>query len=177
MGHTNEAFQIFYDNVEIDLAQLAALTTIATSSKIDTARTQGFRVTRMEMYVGANLDLSASGALQSIMFGYAMNPVNTQAITDALVADPQQGFTMADARLDPMHPVFPVCMFVRPDLTSADQGITVNNGLPIVIKQPWSCPEGGSMLYWAHNTHDADALEGANNIRIFNKIFGVWLKD
>lgn len=158
---------IVYDVINITLGTLASVTAVTTVSKIDTARLQGFRVTRTEWFIER---LGGTFGDDPVVVGYGFGTTSTQ-ISEALTRDPQSGSVNAGDTVlndETMRPIFPMAAF-----SSENLQLLMKSG---VTKPMWSAPEGGFLNWFAFN-FGGGALTTGGSIRIFAKHFGVWLKD
>ncbi len=157
---------IFYDEGKtIDVASLGLhVLSALVASKMDTAREQGFRVMKGELFVGS--DNFAAG--ENVVL-YAIGPSldNTKA-TEAIESDPQLGDAVS--REAPMRPVWPLCVI-------GDDNKQPNNGMPIVWKPRWSFPEGTGLQFGCYNFGDTALSAASQTVFVHGKYYGVWLKD
>ncbi len=158
---------IGYDNLTLTLGALASLDAISVNSKVDSARLNGFRTTKIEYWIDY---LGKTAGEGPIMVGWA--PFAGAALAEsAIEADPQSSSDKA-AIAEALVPVFPLVMLPQQD--------TAENRLGAVLKEEitpmWSTIEGNTASWWAYNM-DGSALTAGTIIRIFAKYFGVWLRD
>ncbi len=162
--------QQFDGNIALDLGTLAAGDVISTSSSIDAARKQGFRVTKSRIMIEMSGKTAGEGP---ILMGLACNFANAAAIEAALEDDPQ-GVNTQDANRGKGTFLKVLALFM-----SAPTNIPTTRPLMYEFgygKNGWSIPEAEALLYWARN-QDTGALTTGTRISISAEHFGVWLRD
>lgn len=157
---------ILWELVSINLGTLASATAVTTVSKIDTAREQGYRVTKTQWFIER---LGATFGDDPILVGYAFGMTSGQ-ITEMLAADPQGAVNSTDKEAQDRanRPAFPMAAFSAENLQ-----IIMRDGETIPM---WSAPEGGFLNWFALN-FGGGALTTGGSVRILAKHFGVWLRD
>ncbi len=154
----------------VALGSLASLDAVTTSSKIDSARERGFRITKTEYFVDM---YSADGEDGPLVYGLAV-ALNAAEVEEALEADPQSANDVP-AQEQVQRPIFPLGIIPR---THADDTASTNKRVPIQLMTKslnWSIPEGANLIWWFYNLGGALAA-GALGV-IFAKHYGVWLND
>ncbi len=158
---------IVYDDVTITLGTLGSKTVIHGTSKIDSARTNGFRVMKGDYWMDYIGKTATEGP---IVLGYNIG-LSTAEVAEAIVDDPQSSTADKNAG-ETMRPVWPLELV---PLTHATIGVGVS-ALKGTFNPKWSVPEGQSSNWFAFNM-DGGALTTGMSVRIFCKWFGVWLRD
>lgn len=160
---------ILYDNLVITVGALGFGASVVVSSKIDSAREQGFRITRTEWFISV---LGATTGDQPVQVGYAFG-CTAADIDDTMGSDPQGTFNAANVQsnADAKRPVFPMAIF--PGL--ADSVIGAASVMKGVTIPTWSAPEGGFLNWYAFAANGG--LTTGRLVNIHAKHFGVWLRD
>lgn len=156
---------VFDESVIISLSALAARDLIEGSSKIDAGREHGYRIVKTEGWAF----VKAAVLNEPVVFG--LTPSKTASETEeAIEADPQSIFAVPEQE-QAMRPVFPLGALMGVAAEGANLiGHFVNN-------IPWSYPEGDALFWWAYNPDDDDFSAGTQQLIIFAKHTGVWLRD
>ncbi len=139
------------------------LTTIA--SKIDAARTRGFRVLKLK----GHAHVAFMDSDEHIVFGVAGPGLSGAEIEEAIESDPQSPQDNVNIELS-MRPVWPLGILGG----STDLGGSPSASFEETIR--WSFPQGQAMLWWVYNT-TASTLNVSTTFSVVCKIFGVWLRD
>ncbi len=159
---------ILYDNGIIAPDSLAALdATSVTLARLDGARSQGFRVSRIEAWVSWQNNNSTEAA---VAVGLAVG-ASAAEIETALEADPQGNNSISDkvAQEQANTPAWPIGVI---------SGTVGQPAIERVLKPNWSVPEGVGMFFWVYNISTLTALHADSGAIIwFLKAFGVWLRD
>ncbi len=162
---TAERSGIVYDNGQITLGGLANATAVLVGSKIDSARLNGFRILKSEIWLHWRDFTAGEGP---IMAGLSVG--NSQAeVEGTFTADPQSSqdeLANTQAKL----PVFPIAMF---SAQNAAQLLVDHHGFMTLL---WSVIEGVNLDWYVHNISGA-ALTTGSNLKFFAKHYGVWLRD
>ncbi len=169
MPNKTSDLAIVYDDLSIDVGALPSKDAIAVSSKIDTARENGFRVMKTEYFIDFEGKTSGEGPL---MVGFAANH-NAGEIEEAIEADPQSSHD-DEANLHAKRPVWPLAMI--PEASSARSSTGSLEQIMGKFNPKWTVPEGEGAVWWAYNM-DGAILTTGTIINIFAKHYGVWLRD
>lgn len=160
---------ILREIVTLTLGALAAEDCIATTSKIDASRTEGFRIMRSEIAVAYKGMTQGEGPIE---VGMAFN-ADQDEIEQCIEADPQGMNDVGQVNLQHQanRPVFPIGVIQAQEVSGK-----LFEGAFRVFKPTWSVPEGGLLSWYAYNGDNA-ALTTGGEVRFFVKHYGVWLRD
>ncbi len=138
----------------------------ASNIKIDAAREQGFRISKIRLFGEWHTKTTDEGPL---WWGLAIGGSAAQ-IELVLEADPQSSFDKdetADGQWVKPCGVFPF----------EDTEGSLTPGMPYIeIVVNWSIPEGQAFQMWVYNQNATPTTTGLT-INFFMEIFGVWLRD
>lgn len=168
MAKNSENLNIVYDDVTIDVGALASKDCIASASKIDSSRLNGFRIIKTEYWMDFEGKTAGEGP---IMVGFS--PLHSASeVEDTIEADPQSSAEMENNAVA-KRPVFPLEMYPTDggDTNFEQQRIKKGSFNP-----RWSVIEGRSAFWWVYNMEGA-ALTTGMLVHIFAKHYGVWLRD
>ncbi len=160
----NSLAGIVWDDFQVALGTLNAITAITGNSKIDAARLQGFRVLRSEWYCTLSGLTAGEGP---VLVGMAHDLTATE-IKECIEADPQRSGDPGEEEKS-KRAVWPLALMMN----LSNDGMLNAEG---VKKLGWSFPEGTILKYWAYNVASGDLTTGAVWFLLV-KHFGVWLKD
>ena len=158
---------IVWDQQSIETGTLQPRTATRSTSRIDSARLQGFRLLRTEYFICLRDTLTPS---DNFILGLAVD-LSIGEIKEAIEADPQRS---NDPNLSEQahRPLWPLELMGVTDVDG--NGNAYAKG---VAKIGWSIPEGVSLFWFVYNMDDVDQFTTGLNIQIIAKHFGVWLKD
>ncbi len=157
---------ILHGTIVSTVASLAAAGVNSIVTKIDAARNRGFRVLKIEGFVGLKNGVTD----EFVIFGLAGPSLTNTEVKEALDADPQDP-NDTPAQEQVMRPVWPLAM-LSGDVSGNAGGLT-----PFSVNPRWSYPEETFMSFYVQNPDD-DALSAGSQQLIGSwKAFGVWLKD
>ncbi len=157
---------VLHGTIVSTIASLAAAGVNSIVTKIDAARNRGFRVLKIEGFIG----IKAGVDDEHVVFGLAGPSLTNTEVKEALDADPQDP-NDTPAQEQVMRPVWPLAMLAgdTSGRTATTQRWTLN--------PRWSYPEETFMSFYVQNPDD-DALSAGSQQLIGSwKAFGVWLKD
>ncbi len=156
--------EIFNDNMKIDLSTLVAGNSIFGNSKIDAGRGNGTRIVKAMITLSYDGMIAAEGPI-SIWYLIGFSTTQFEAWLDA---DQQ-------SKMDPKlkSPSQYAVLLASSNRAVAGQ---FNNGVPIVLKPDWSCPEGESVNIAVVND-DATDLQTGTSVFVRMQQFGVNLRD
>ncbi len=157
---------VFDEGVIISLASLAAKDSISGSSKIDAARENGFRVVKSEGWAF----LKAQVVDEPVLFGIAARAMSASEIEEVIEVDPQSMFQVPEAE-QALRPVFPMGAIMGSSAGVFNPPVHFMNDIP------WSYREGSAMFYWAYNPDNDAFSAGSQELILFVKHTGVWLRD
>ncbi len=167
MGNFNKNSMsgINWDSFSKTLGTLAGDTTTAETSKIDSARENGFRILRTEWFLTLKGSTPDEGPIE---FGLSAD-VSATEIDECLTSDPQRPSQPGEIE-ESMRAVWPMGVLVE---STEGNGRIVQQG---VTKIGWSIREGTSLRWWFRN-HSVNALTTGSTVKGLAKHFGVWLCD
>ncbi len=167
MAHPHSNLVNLYDNVEIDISSLAAVTGKFAQGKIDASRLMGFRSLMQQ----GNIVYESSAIVGGpIMVGFTSAGLSLTELEEAIEADPQSSIDKP-AIEQTARPFF-VLGFLE-----AVAKASVSSIRSFSKKFKWSYPESSSLEYFAYNTDLSTAIGASTQIKIFCKHVGVWLRD
>ncbi len=163
--HSNLVRQV--DNLEIDVASLAAITAVTGTSRIDAAREQGFRTLVQRGVISVDGTMVAAPTGGPIMVGFS-NLDTLDEVEEAIENDPQDmqdtpGVEQAKRFLNIVGYLYPSVEGIR--------------HFAFEHKFRMSAIEGTSILWFAYNTDVTSALPASSQVKIFCEHLGVWLRD
>ncbi len=161
----NSMAQILHESQTWTLGTLAAKDVISTTSLIDAAKENGFRILRTEWWASLRGVANAEGP---ILIGMAAN-LSAAEIEITLEANPENSNTASEGH-NANRPVWPLAVLENDGNgghKASDRGI---------LKPSWSIPEGSFVTWFAWNL-DSSTLTTGGSVTIYAKHFGVWLKD
>ncbi len=167
MAHPHSNLQNLYDNVELDISSLAAITGVVGASKIDGSRLMGFRTLMQE---GSIAYESAALVGGPILVGFAGPALSLTQIEEAIEADPQSSVNTVPVE-QVSRPIFIL------GILEAVAKASVSSIRSFKKKFQWSYPEGAQMNFFAYNTDLNTAIGASSQVKIFCKHTGVWLRD
>lgn len=173
MGDAIHGIQILFDTVEIT-ASINAATTVTGASKIDSARTDGFRISRTEWFAAFQPSGEETAIDGALMLGFTAHGTATQ-ITEVIGADPQSS-SDADENADTMKlKLMPLAIFGANLIDSDTNGQTnvVSATDKGVMTQPGSTSQDVTAQWFVHTLC---AFAVAPKVCIFAKHYGVWLR-
>ncbi len=156
----------------LTLGTLASADVIAASSKIDSSRLQGFRVSKVRWAGTYTGKTSGEGP---IVYGMAAN-MTAAEIENAIEADPQAS-TEDDGRGDGSW-LKPLGVISK-NGTAGSLGPDGGSGEVcnfIDVKANWSVIEGKDFSFWAYNLHGSSLTTGSE-LQFATEFMGVWLRD
>ncbi len=156
---------IWDESLVIAVGALIGDATAIDTSRIDSARLQGFRILRTEYFMGVRAMTTGEGP---IVIGMA-HDLTAGEITAGTGGDPQRPNDPTQSELA-NRPIFPLEVLM-PN-ADGDGKITAQG----VKKLNWSFQEGTSLIWYAQNISNQTLTTGAI-VLIQAKHFGVWLKD
>ncbi len=165
MPNRNNALRWMYSNQTYQVNGLLAQDVESTSdSAVNTAISDAFRVSKMKVWIRS----SSFTAGDEVIVGIADGLIAATEIEESLEARPtQQADDPATDRA--MRPVWPVTFLVGENGEDAFS----QEPLDIVVNHTFT-PEGG-MAWWFYNP-DASNPIISGDVRIFAKIYGVWVR-
>ncbi len=167
MAHPHSNLQNLYDNVEIDISALAAITGVIATSKIDGSRGMGFRTLMQE----GSLEYESAALVGGpVLVGMAGPSLSLTEIEEAIEADPQSSVDRPAVE-QISRPIF-ILGFLQ-----AVAKASVKSATTFRKKFQWSFPEGTQLTFFAYNTDLTTAIGASTQIKIFCKHTGVWLRD
>ncbi len=154
----------------LSLGTLAANDAISSSTKIDSARLNGFRIAKVNVLASVEGKTTTEGP---IIWGVSCN-MNAAQVEDAIEADPQSSPDDDSKGVGQYLKMLGLIGIgtVAESLTGELLGVAQMT--PVVMN--WSVIEGKQFEVWAYNT-GAGALTTGTAIRWAMEIFGVWLRD
>ncbi len=159
--------QILWDNLEITIGALATVTAVIQTSRIDTAKENGFRILKTIYYAFWRGFTAGEGP---IIWGYTAG-MSAGNVALAIQADPAgAGPEVLTGRLQANFPVFPLGLMSAED---AAQLMVTGEG---THNMKWSIPEGSALNWWVFNPSGSTLTTGGT-LKIVAKHFGVWLRD
>ncbi len=165
--------QFDHDRV-MALGTLAAATAVLSNTKIDTARENGFRVTKSRYFFSLTQKTTTEGPISvGICIG-----LDAAGVKAALEADPQTNIA-DDARGEGTYikKLFTIGVGQQEFPGSGGSGMDFMRGIEVSYgKNGWSVPEGSLLAVWAYN-QDGTALTTGCVINWDSEHFGVWLRD
>lgn len=170
MAHPHSNLVQVFDNLEINVSSLAALTGILGNSKIDGARIQGFRTLMQE----GNVELDGSGTTSPaggpIIVGFAQGELNLAEVEEALETDPASSGDVP--RTEQARRQIFIFGYIQMPFSGHD-------GMAFMFakKFKWSYIEGVPLNYFAYNSDLTTALPSTTEVKIHCKHVGVWLRD
>ncbi len=163
--------EVQYDEAAfVTIGALATLDVVTGVSKLDTARLNGFRVSKMKCFPKLTGKTTAEGPL---IFGIAAN-MSAGQIEVALEADPQS--SVEDNQIGDGQAIWPLGMIPKDATGDGVDGATIFNPEGYEVKLNWSVIEGKALLYWVYNPSGGTMTTGGV-IHVFSQFFGVWLRD
>ncbi len=162
-----ERSQVLWDNTEVTIGALATVTAAVASSRIDTAKENGFRILKTQYWCWWRGFTAGEGP---ILWGVEPG-AGAGSIASTIQADPQtMGNEGKIAREQAMLPVFVLEQFTAED---AAQLKTWAQG---EFAMKWSIQEGSALNYFVFNPSGSTFTTGGT-LKVVAKHFGVWLKD
>ncbi len=163
--------EVQYDETAfVTIGALLALDAVTGVSKIDAARLNGFRISKIKCFPKLTGKTTAEGPL---MFGIAAN-MSAGQIEVALENDAQS--SAEDNQIGKGQAIWPLCMIPKDSTGDAVNGATIFPPEGFEVKLNWSVIEGKALLYWVYNVSGSTVTTGAV-VHVFSQIFGVWLRD
>ena len=164
--HSNLTRQI--DNIEINIADLAAVSGIVGTSKIDTARAQGFRTVQQKDILTLDGTGVGSAVAGPILVGFAEAVLSIAEIEEAIENDPQS------QKDQPATEQAGRKIFFLGYLGTEDSN---QSQVRFTTKHKVSYIEGTNLLYFAYNTDLNTNVSATTQVKIFCEHLGVWLRD
>ncbi len=171
MPHPHSNLVEQYDNIEIDISSLAAVTGVLGVGKVDASRTQGFRTLFQEGIVKINGGVVTSPTGGPVYTGFIPFGMSLAEMEEKLEADPQSSDD-SPATEQQLRRVFPFGY-----LDGSVGSGAAKAQLDFRTKHKWSYQEEGSLNYFAYNTDLNTALPASSQCQIHVKHTGVWLND
>ncbi len=156
---------VYDDGLILSLASLTTKDAVSVTGKIDAAREHGFRVVKTEGW----FFLKGGIVNEFAVVGMAPSTLTAAEIEEGIEADPQSSFEVPETE-EAGRPTFPLAA-IGGAAAQANQIIPFKNAIP------WSYPEGSSMIWWAYNPDDNSWTANSQELIIFAKHTGVWLRD
>ncbi len=167
MAHPHSNLIRIVDNIEIDIAALAALTGVIGTGKIDASRAQGFRTLMQRGRIELDGTGVGSGAGGPVFVGFS-DQDSLSKIEQAIEADPQS--IQDDPAMEQAgRKIFQLGFLSQQDSALAGQNFSK--------KHRQSFIEATSLVYFAYNTDLNAAISAATQVKIFVEHIGVWLRD
>ncbi len=161
----NAMAQILHESKEFSFGTLASKDVISSTSLIDAAKENGFRLLRTEWWVSVRGMANAEGP---VLIGLAAN-LSAAEVEITLEANPESANSASEGH-NANRPVWPLAVLENDGNgghKASDSG---------VLKPGWSIPEGSFLNWFAWNLDGSTLTTGGSAI-VYAKHFGVWLKD
>ncbi len=165
--HSNLVRQI--DNVEINIANLAALTAVLGPSRIDAARENGFRTVVQEGTISLDGTVLSAPTGGPVMVGFTTD-LSLVELNGAIENDPQDSMKVNNEDATKK-------IFVLGYLHSVNTGGNANASMLFKKKFQLSIHEGETMQFFAYNTDLTESIPDTSQVKIFCEHLGVWLRD
>ncbi len=165
--HSNLVRQV--DNVEINIASLAALTAVQVPSRIDSARENGFRTIVQEGTISLDGTIMSAPTGGPVMVGFTTDLSLTE-LNGAIENDPQDSMKVNNEDATKKY-------FVLGYLHSINTGGNSKASLNFRKKYQLSLHEGETMQFFAYNTDLTESIPDTSQVKIFCEHLGVWLRD
>lgn len=161
--------EILYTYTEIDVTSLAGDTAKIATSKIDTIREQGFRVSAVDFCAR----MTCTGTNSNVIIcGLAVGQTVTQ-VTDTISANPE-GLGNRTEQFEQNKANTPLWPFGV--LIGSLEVDKLDGGKMIHKKLNWSVIEDDHLDFFCFNASSA-AVAATTKVFMFIKVFGVWLRD
>lgn len=158
---------VLHDKITINMVNATALEVFLAVGKVDAARDQGIRISKMKMAVVVS---NKTDTEYPILYGLAMGGLSSTDIQEALAADPT-GWTQAEEMERTNRKVFPIGLFPRGGVDELRLQKLRD------VHFPWKeIPEGTGMSFWAQNFESA-VQTGDPVLEIAVVYTGEWLRD
>ncbi len=162
--HSNLTRQV--DNIEIDVASLAAITGVLGASRIDGSRAHGFRTVSQRGMISIEGTGTAGGPL---MIGFMQGGFNLAELEEAIENDPQS--RQDEPAMEQAGRRYYLIGYL-PRITNSNP-----NAVAFHTKHQLSVIEGVGLQFFAYNTDLTSAISATTQVKIFCEHLGVWLRD
>ncbi len=161
--------EVQYDETAfVTIGALTALDVVTGVSKIDSARENGFRISKAKIYAALDGKTADEGPL---MFGIAAN-MSAAQIEAAMETNPQNSTENND--IGDGQAIWPLAIIGKGSTGAATEGQLPPEGME--LKMNWSIIEGEALVFWVYNMSGSTVTTGGV-VHIFAQYFGVWLRD
>ncbi len=161
---------LFEQNVSISLGALAAVDIAGTSSRLDAAQLDGYWIKQLRIAAAFAGKTAGEGP---ILWGYALNFENLQAIEDYFEDDPQDsGAPVLRGDDDLVR----ICGMISEEKTAGN----ALDGVPFIEEslgsRGWTKRVDRPMHWWAYNLNGG-ALTTGMNLKVAAQFLGRWTRD
>lgn len=159
--------QIVHGRSQMGLSTLASGSVIEGTTKIDAAREQGVKITKLMAACDFTNKTSDEGPL---VVGYAIGNMTAAEIAEALAADPQlNDDDVASEQAN--RKVVPVWYIAEQPSDNEDAVMKLEE-----ISVPWDIAEGEAFTWWTLN-NGPDTLTTGTIVNVWTTLVGEWLRD
>ncbi len=166
--HSNLTRQI--DNIEIDIASLAAVTGVVGLSRIDASRANGFRTVAQKGIITCDGTYTTTPTGGPVAVGFTNASHSLAEIEESIENDPQSRDDLP-AEEQAGRKIYWLG-YLSPAPNAMGQ-----NWVSVNLRHKATVIEGQSLTYFAYNTDLNTAIPAASQIKIFVEHLGVWLRD
>ncbi len=170
MAHPHSELVQQFDNIEVDVSTLAAVTGILAASKIDGSRIQGFRTIMQEGHIELDGSGTTSPAGGPLVVGFSQGELNLAELEEILEADPASSTDV------PRTEQVARKLFIFGYISMSFSGIS-KMAFDFKTKFRWSFQEGVPLNYFVYNSDLNTAIPSTTEVKIHCRHLGVWLRD